>query len=62
MTLIVVIALSIGAPACYFLGNVFRGDQNLNEFLKAPDEGAGWSAGTTGPREEEPDSRTKPKR
>ena len=57
MTLIVVFALSIGGAACFMLGNVFRGDQNLRQFMGRPDEGAGWSSGTTGPQKKEEDSR-----
>jgi hypothetical protein len=53
MTLITVMALCIGGAACYGLGNVFRGDQNLRQFPEAPDEGAGWSSGTSSPKEKE---------
>jgi hypothetical protein len=53
MTMITVIALIFGGGACFFLGNVFRGEQNLKQFTESPDEGAGWSQGTSGPREED---------
>ena len=51
MTMITVIALSLGGAACFVLGNFFRGDQK--GFSAAPDEGAGWSGGTTGPQDDE---------
>jgi len=52
MAMITVIALMVGGTACWFLGNVFRGDQNLNQYLESPNEGAGWSRGTSGSQDE----------
>jgi hypothetical protein len=52
MTMITVIALMVGGTACWFLGNIFRGDQNLNKYLESPNEGAGWSHGTSGSQDE----------
>lgn len=49
MTMIAVIALVVGATACWFLGNVFRGEQRFDNTV--PDAGAGWSSGTSGPQE-----------
>jgi hypothetical protein len=40
MLMIVVFALAIGGPACYFLGNVFRGGGNTKKSSGKPDEGA----------------------
>lgn len=57
MTMIAVIALCVGGAACYGLGNVFRGDQNLSQFMGSPDEGAGWSAGQSAIKEKKEDSR-----
>ncbi len=51
MTMITVFSLLIGAGLCYFLGNMFRGDQNFNQYNGAPNEGAGWSRGTSAPQE-----------
>ena len=56
ITLIAVMALVVGGGACFMLGNVFRGDQNFKQYIDAPNEGAGWSQGASGPRETE-DSR-----
>lgn len=50
MTMISVVALFVGGAACFFLGNVFRGDQRSPEKF---DHGAGWSKGTSTPRETE---------
>jgi hypothetical protein len=47
LTLLFVFAIAIGAPACYFLGNVFRGGVDTKKFTEKPDEGAGWSNGAT---------------
>lgn len=55
MTMIAVFALMLGGTACWFLGNVFRGDQKLDNSI--PDQGAGWSNGRSGPQETEQDSR-----
>lgn len=55
MTMITVIAVMIGATASWFLGNVFRGEQRLDNTV--PDQGAGWSSGTSGARESGGDSR-----
>ena len=49
MTMITVFALVVGGTACWFLGNVFRGDQNIN--MSVPDHGAGWSGGSSGPQD-----------
>ena len=56
MTMIVVFALTIGGGACYFLGNVFRGEQKQ---FQNPDYGAGWSAGVNAPQEDKDDSRSR---
>jgi hypothetical protein len=55
MTLITIVALMLGGTACWFLGNVFRGDQRFNNSV--PDQGAGWSRGTSGPQDSGGDSR-----
>jgi hypothetical protein len=55
MTMVTIMALVVGGGASFLLGNVFRGDQNLRQFLAKPDEGAGWSRGTTGPSEDDED-------
>ena len=55
MTLIAVIALMLGGTACWFLGNVFRGEQKLDNTV--PDQGAGWSSGKSGPRDTGGDDR-----
>jgi hypothetical protein len=39
MALLVVLALAVGGPACYFLGNVFRGGVNTKDLTRKPDEG-----------------------
>ena len=57
MTMVAVVALCMGAGACYMLGNFFRGDQNLSQYLEEPNEGAGWSQGASGPKKEPEDSR-----
>lgn len=54
MTMITVFALMLGGTACWFLGNLFRGDQKLDNTI--PDQGAGWSSGTSGPRDTSEDS------
>lgn len=48
MTMISVFTLFVGGLACFFLGNVFRGDQKSPE---KSDHGAGWSSGTSAPQE-----------
>ncbi len=56
ITLISVLALTMGGGLCFMLGNFFRGDQNLKQYLHSPNEGAGWSDGASAPEEPE-DSR-----
>jgi hypothetical protein len=56
MTMVTIMALFAGGLASYGLGALFRGDQNLRQYLTRPDEGAGWSRGTTGPQESDDDS------
>ena len=46
MTLISVAALFLGGMACFFLGNVFRGDQKSSPKF---DHGAGWSKDDSSP-------------
>ena len=56
ITLICVFALVVGGGACYFLGNVFRSERDFTkDFDAKPNEGAGWSAGTTGPKDDKED-------
>jgi len=59
MTMIAVFALTVGAGACYMLGNVFRGDPNLKRFQENPDHGAGWSSGRNAPQDDKDDSRSR---
>ena len=50
MTMIAVVALFLGGLACFFLGNIFRGDQRSAEKF---DHGAGWSEGDSAQRKNE---------
>ncbi len=62
MTMVTIMALFIGAAASYGLGSIFRGDQNLRQYLAKPDEGAGWSSGTTGPQDDDNEPRPAPRK
>ena len=53
MTMITVVTVFIGAVACFFLGNFFRGDRKP---IEKTDYGAGWSEGTSTSQEKD-DSR-----
>ena len=55
MTMIVVIALTIGGTACFVLGSFFGGKQDMKKYTQAPDEGAGWSAGSATRADDEKD-------
>lgn len=58
MTMISILVLGIGGAGSFVLGKFFRGDQDLRMLQDSPNEGAGWSSGSSAPaREDKEDSR-----
>ncbi len=53
MAMIAVVTVFVGAVACFFLGNFFRGDGRSPEKF---DHRAGWSKGTSAPQEKDDSS------
>jgi len=61
MTLLFVLAMAVGGPGIYFVGNLFRKDVNTKQFTGKPDEGADFFK-TTYQKDDDEDEKERKRR